>query len=96
MLKPALVACALIGLVASNATAAGKKPTPSSGQSQGDDRDMRERAQRDAADAPEPAYAPPAFAQPPSRYVVLTEGQKRCGVARGCELDSRQRCPPCW
>ena len=31
-----------------------------------------------------------------ARIIVLTEHQKRCGAQRGCDLDSRVPCPPCW
>jgi hypothetical protein len=73
------------------------KPGPPPGQSNQDSRPPDDQA------PPRPATmqraAPAEFAAPqapPGRIVVLTEHQKRCGAQRGCDLDSRNPCPPCW
>ena len=98
MLKQALAAFALLALAGASTPASGKKTSPPPGQPAPDDRDEDERRARAPA-AAQPMYAPPAYvlpAPPTGRYTVLTEAQKRCGVQRGCELDSRSRCPPCW
>jgi len=97
MLRVALAACALAGLMTAPALASGKKPPPAS-QSQDNGRDSDERPQRSQDAAPQPAYEPAYAAPAPAagRYVVLTERQKRCGAGRGCDLDSRVPCPPCW
>jgi len=95
MLKLVFAAAALAGLVASQGAAAGLKPP--AGQSEPRDRDSDERAQHGPAarDSRADREDPPSM-QPTGRYIVLTEGQKRCGAARGCEIDSRIPCPPCW
>ena len=96
MLRRALCAVALLALAGTAATGAGKKTNPPPGQSATEDRDDEDRAPRQQA--PQPMYAPPAYApaQAQGLYRVLSEAQKRCGAQRGCELDSRNPCPPCW
>ena len=98
MLKQLVAAAALAALIAAPASALQKKGKSPAGQSEPDDRqgDGRDPGPPPAA---QPLYAPPGYgapAPPPGRYVVLTEGQKRCGVQHRCDLDSRSPCPPCW
>jgi len=99
MLTRVLAVFLLASFVSGQALAAGK-PNPSATQSEAGNRDSDNHPQRGPAPGPlPPGYPPPAYAVPPppaGRYVVLTEQQKRCGVQRRCELDSREPCPPCW
>ena len=97
MLNRVLAAFLLASLLTGQAAAA-KKTNPPAGQSEPDDREGDARPPRGYAPPPPPGYGPPAYAPAPAtgRYVVLTEAQKRCGFQRGCELDSRVPCPPCW
>ena len=98
MLKQAFAAFVLLAVMSGPAIASGQRQKGPPRQPETSDEDSNDRARRGPA-LQQPMYAPPAYAMPApaaGRIIVLTEGQKRCGVRRGCELDSSTPCPPCW
>lgn len=90
---PILMALALLG----GQPALANKPEAQPGQS-GQNGPPPDDQGPPGPPAARPRNAPQDFAAPPppARIAVLTEHQKRCGAQRGCMLDSRNPCPPCW